>query len=50
MKDEKVTNSAKDSLLEALDDNSMGAPDTPTLPLVGSENVPVTPEEERDYE
>lgn len=44
----------KDSLVEALgesaEERSMGRPDNPTLPLVGSENVPITTKEEKEIE
>ena len=51
MADNKVeTKSAKDSIVEALEEQSIGKPDAPTLPLVGSENVPITTEEEKDVE
>lgn len=40
----------RDSLAEALEDNSIGMPSQPVIPLVGSENVPVNKEEERDIE
>lgn len=42
--------STKDTLVEVLEDKSIGMPDNPTLPLVGSENVPITGEEEKDVE
>ena len=42
--------STKDSLVGALEDQSLGMPDNPTLPLVGSENVPITEEEEKEVE
>lgn len=42
--------STKDSLVEALEEKSLGMPDNPTLPLVGSENVPISEEEEKDVE
>lgn len=42
--------SAKDSLMDALESESIGAPDNPTLPLVGSENVPISEKEETDVE
>lgn len=45
---------AKESLVEALgetpEERSIGRPDSPTMPLVGSENVPITPEEEKTVE
>ena len=40
----------KDSLVSALEDNSIGMTDHPVLPLVGSENVPITEKEEEDVE
>ena len=42
--------SAKDSLVGALEDQSLGMPENPTLPLVGSENVQITEEEEKEVE
>lgn len=46
--------SARDSLVKALGDpdtiNIEGRPDNPTLPLVGSENVPISKEEEKTIE
>ena len=50
MKKEEHTKTTRDSLVEALEEKSIGKPDGPTLPLVGSENVPVTEEEEKDVE
>ena len=35
---------------EALQEQSIGKPAGPVLPLVGSENVPISPEEEERYE
>ena len=53
MSKEPTNTKVKDSLVEALgeseEDNSLGKPDNPTLPLVGSENVPITPKEEELY-
>lgn len=49
MQDEK-TKSVKDSIVEAFEEQSIGKPDMPTLPLVGSENVPVTAKEEQYVE
>ncbi len=53
MSTSKTNITVKDSLVEALgeseSDNSIGKPDNPTLPLVGSENVPITPKEEELY-
>lgn len=48
------TNTTKKAILdalskEALQDDSIGKPESPVLPLVGSENVPVTPKEEELY-
>ena len=46
------TEATKKAILDALspeEENSIGKPDAPTLPLVGSENVPVTPKEEELY-
>ena len=43
-------NRAKDYIVEALEDKSIGMPDAPVLPLVGSENVPISEEEEKDVE
>ena len=40
----------KDSLVDALEDDSIGRPESPTLPLVGSENVPITEKEEQYIE
>lgn len=40
---------AREKLMEALEDESQGKPSHPVLPLVGSENVPITPEEENSY-
>lgn len=42
--------SIRDSLVEELETNSMGMTDQPVLPLVGSENVPISEEEEKDVE
>ena len=43
----------KESLVEALgesaEERSIGRPENPTLPLVGSENVQVSREEEKLY-
>ena len=40
---------ARDALVNELgDDSSEGRPDRPTLPLVGSLNVPCPPNEETD--
>lgn len=53
MKSEPTKKTVKDSLVEALGDyqeeNSIGKPDNPTLPLVGSENVPISHTEEELY-
>lgn len=50
-KDKEVSaKCAKDSLVSALEDNSIGMTDHPVLPLVGSENVPITEKEEEDVE
>ena len=53
MSTNKKNTTVKDSLVEDLgeseSDNSLGRPESPTLPLVGSENVPVTPKEEELY-
>lgn len=53
MSTNRKNTTVKDSLVEALgeseEDNSIGKPENPTLPLVGSENVPVTPKEEELY-
>ena len=41
----------KDSLVSALEEErSIGMTNHPVLPLVGSENVPVSAEEEKDVE
>lgn len=44
----------KEALVEALEDARMesieGKPDLPAKPLFGSENVPITPEEEKVIE
>ena len=50
MKGDSETKDAKASLVEALEDASIGKPSNPVKPLVGSENVPITPEEETRYE
>ena len=47
---DKRDKSTKDSLVEALEEKSLGMPGNPTLPLVGSENVPISEEEEKDVE
>ena len=45
---------AKDTLVEALegdgDESIIGMTNHPVLPLVGSENVPISAEEEKDVE
>lgn len=42
---------AKDSLVTALEEEqSIGMTNHPVLPLVGSENVPISAEEEKDVE
>ena len=48
MKKGDKTKTTRDSLVEALEEQSIGKPAGPTLPLVGSENVPITEEEEKD--
>lgn len=40
----------RDSLVDALEDDRAGMTDQPVLPLVGSENVSINKEEERDIE
>ena len=40
----------KDILVDTLEDDSIGRPESPTLPLVGSENVPISKEEEKNVE
>lgn len=41
----------RDSLVTALEEeNSIGMTDQPVMPLVGSENTPVSEEEEKDVE
>ena len=50
MKKGDKTKTTRDSLVEALEEQSIGKPSGPTLPLVGSENVPITEEEEKDVE
>ena len=40
----------KDSLLSALEDDSVGMTNHPVMPLVGSENVPITKEEDKNVE
>lgn len=50
MNDEKENKSAKDYLLDALDGKIIDNQDSPTLPLVGSANVPITQEEEIENE
>lgn len=40
----------RDSLAEALEDDSIGMPSQPVVPLVGSKNVSINKEEERDIE
>jgi hypothetical protein len=50
MKKEDKAKTTRDTLVEALEDKSIGKPAGPTLPLVGSENVPITEEEEKDVE
>ncbi len=50
MKKEDKAKTTRDSLVDALEDQSIGKPAGPTLPLVGSENVPVTEEEEKYVE
>ena len=54
MQSDSTPKSAKDSLVEALgetpEENSIGKPDSPTLPLYGSENVPISNEEEKTIE
>lgn len=45
-----IWKSTKDSIVEALEDKSLGMPDNPTIPLVGSENVSITKEESKDVE
>lgn len=42
--------STKEAVVEALEETSQGKPSYPTLPLVGSENVPMSPEEGDRYE
>ena len=54
MGSEPYKKTAKDSLVEALgetpEENSIGKPDYPSLPLFGSENVPISNEEEKEIE
>lgn len=40
----------RDTLAEALEDDGIGMPSQPVVPLVGSVNVSVNKEEERDIE
>ena len=40
----------KDSLVSALEDDSVGMTNQPVMPLVGSENVPITKEEDKNVE
>lgn len=47
----KESKGTKDSLVEALEEEqSIGMTNHPVLPLVGSENVPISPEEEKVVE
>ena len=54
MKINQDKKTVKDSLVEALvdstEENSIGKPDYPTLPLNGSLNVQITEEEEKEIE
>lgn len=50
MAHDEIVKTARDSLVEALEEQSIGKPDNPVLPLVGSENVPISKEEEKDVE
>ena len=40
----------RDSLAEALEDDGIGMTNQPVIPLVGSKNVSVSKEEEKDIE
>ena len=43
--------SMKKIILDALEDETlMGRPNNPTIPLVGSLNVPISPKEEKECE
>lgn len=52
--DNESKENLKDSLVEALgetpEERIIGKPDSPTLPLYGSENVPISNEEEKTIE
>lgn len=50
MAHDETVKTARDSLVEALEEQSIGKPDNPVLPLVGSENVPISKDEEKDVE
>ncbi len=50
--DEQKSKNARDSLVEALEEEQsiIGMTNHPVLPLVGSENVPISAEEEKIIE
>ena len=50
MRCDKKQKTTRESLVFALEDDSIGKPENPTLPLVGSENVQITETEEKDVE
>ncbi|MBO6031750.1 MAG: hypothetical protein J6Q22_09775 [Prevotella sp.] len=47
---QEIADEIRDSLVNALEEDSIGMTNNPVLPLVGSENVPITEKEEQDVE
>lgn len=49
-KAEGAQKSVKERLADALSESIEGKPDMPAMPLYGSENVPISAEEEKEIE